>query len=276
MIEDLVKESGVLKGNFSMVSEPQASKLAGDIPVDIFQALKKAIIKIRSTNMRIKAQEDSLDRALTKLSKLTTIQKRVRAPSILHSKIYDNYISRSAYETASNKARRIKRELLDSGMTVYGLLKSESRIIPKVLHPDEHIKAVVYGQHHASSVMLVATDERILFIDKKPMAAFLDEITYEVVSGIQFEIHTFFATLILHTPIKNYDIRYANLHCAENFARHIELQRLKREKAEEEKLQVSENLPITVQSPKKQQPIELKQNLAGYYWLPQEEEESEI
>lgn len=165
------------------------------------------------------------------------------------------------YETKKAKAKRIRRELIDAGATIYGLFKSESRSLPKILHPTEHVEAVVYGQHRSSSVMLVATDERILYVDKKPMALFLDEVSYEVVSGIEFEIHTFFATLILHTPVKNFDIRFANLRCADKFARHIEFQRLIRPHEE------------TSEQSSEPEPIELEEDLAGYYWLPMEEEE---
>ena len=170
---------------------------------------------------------------------------------------------------------RIHRELVQAGVTVYGLMKSESRYLPRVIHEDEHIHGVVYGQHHNSSAMLVATDRRIIYLDKKPMALFMDEVTYDVISGIEFEIHTFFASVTLHTAVANYDIKYANIHCAEKFTSYIEEQRVKREKL----LQV---IPAETQPEAKAPDLAREQiedtsqkNLAGYYWIPHEDEESE-
>jgi hypothetical protein len=170
-------------------------------------------------------------------------------------------------------ARRIHRELVQAGATVYGLLKSESRYLPHVIHEDEHIHGVVYGQHHSSSAMLVATDRRILYLDKKPMVTLIDEVTYDVVSGIELDIHTIFATVRLHTAVTNYEIRYANIHCADRFTSFIEQQRV-------DKLALSE---LNQESPTKaHQPMNLSSrrppvnDLAGYYWIPDEDKEVEL
>ncbi len=63
---------------------------------------------------------------------------------------------------------RIKQELKDAGLTSYGLLNSESRYLPQLIHEDEHIGGVVYGKHKNGLAMLVATDRRVIFLDKKP------------------------------------------------------------------------------------------------------------
>lgn len=163
---------------------------------------------------------------------------------------------------------RVQHELLHAGATIYGLLKAESRYLPHIIHPDEHIHAIIYGQHNSSSAMLVATDKRVIYLDKKPMATIMDEVTYDVVSGIEFDVHTFFATVVLHTAVKNYEIRFVNIHCADTFANYIEEQRIKREEFLEEK----EREPLT----REQMLEELQKNLAGYYWIPKEEEREEV
>lgn len=248
--------------------------LPGDVSIDFIEAVRRAINKIRPVagpSSRFGNTGNNLiGQAKDKLDNLK--RKGLVSSPILYPPIPGQPI---VYETASDKAARIRRELLDAGITWYGLLKSESRILYKLLHPLEHVEAIVYGQHRNSSVMLVATNERIIFLDKKPMALFLDEVSYEVVSGIEFEIHTLFATLILHTPVKNYDIRYANLRCAERFARHIEAERLKREeKTQEAEAIIAEpgrlKLPSEVNHPNAP-----REDMAGYYWLPNEEEERE-
>src|SRR5581483_6058675 len=106
-------------------------------------------------------------------------------------------------------------------------------------------------------------DERIIYLDKKPMAELFDEVSYEVVSGIEFDIHFFFATVVLHTPVRNYDFRYVNLRCAEKFARHIEKHRLEREPKE------IKDTAKPIPDPPPEQFIELGEMnyMSGYYWL---------
>ena len=213
----------------------------------------------------------ALDRALRQSARLGFLylpttpitKKKPRSP-----KVY--YRTLAGYEPADAKYKRVKRELLDAGITPYGLVKSETRVLPKLLHPDEHIEAVIYGQHQSNSAMLVATNERIIYIDKKPMALFLDEVSYDVVSGIQFDIHLFFASIVLHTPVKNYNFRFVNLRCGENFARHIEKHRLEREPKDESP--ELEYLPS--RNELRQSGINRELNdMAGYAWLPTDEEE---
>jgi hypothetical protein len=118
--------------------------------------------------------------------------------------------------------------------------------------------------------MLVATNERIIYIDKKIMALFLDEVSYEVVSGIEFDIHLNFATVVLHTPVRNYDFRLVNLRCAEKFARHIEKHRMEREAKKEEPVEQNSKEPTEKPADKR---IHEFEDMAGYSWLPNDEEE---
>lgn len=117
---------------------------------------------------------------------------------------------------------RVKKELAEAGVTAYGLAKSESRHLPSIIHPDEHIEAVVYGQHNNSSAMLVATEKRVIYLDKKPLVSLMDEITYNAISGVEFDVHTLFSTLTLQSSVGNYTIRYANITCGQKFADFIE------------------------------------------------------
>lgn len=164
-------------------------------------------------------------------------------------------------------AKRINRELVKAGVTIYGLLKAESRYLPRVIHENERVEAVIYGQHHDSSAMLVATDHRIIYLDKKPMATFMDEVTYDVVSGIELDVHTFFATVTLHTAVANYEIRYANIHCADTFTRFIEDQKVKKgleQKKQNEHTSQREKLELVDQA---------VQTLSGYYLIPKDSDE---
>jgi hypothetical protein len=87
--------------------------------------------------------------------------------------------------------QRIDKELKAVGVTWYGMLKFSVHHLPKIIHEDEHIKGVVYGRYRDRSGgsnwnegMLIATDLRVIFLDHKPGFTKIDEITYDVVSGV--------------------------------------------------------------------------------------------
>jgi hypothetical protein len=127
---------------------------------------------------------------------------------------------------AASHSARIKRELSALGVTKYGLLKQESRYLPNLIHPSEQLGGVVYGRHEDGSVMLVATDRRVIYVDKKPLFVNEDEITYDVVSGVSFSHVGVGSTVTLHTRIKDYRIRTLNQKCAKRFIAYIESRRL--------------------------------------------------
>jgi general stress protein 26 len=129
---------------------------------------------------------------------------------------------------SKNIGARVKQELRNAGVTGYGLMKSESRYLPQIIHEDEHIMGVVYGQYSGGSAMLVATDHRVIFLDRKPLFTTMDELTYDVVSGVKLSRSSLFITVILHTRIADYTISYANSKCADKFVKYIESRRLEK------------------------------------------------
>lgn len=127
--------------------------------------------------------------------------------------------------TAAHR-QRIKQELIAAGVTPYGLMKNEARYLPNLIHKDEHIEAVAYGRYKNGSAMLVATDRRALFLDRKALITILDELTYEVVAGVTIEMHGPFANVNLHTRLGDYSVRLVNQNCAMKFIDYIERRRL--------------------------------------------------
>lgn len=126
------------------------------------------------------------------------------------------YIDKAAHR------RRVSDELRQAGVSRLGLLRMESRYLPQVIHPDEHIDGVVYGHSDEGSVMLVATDRRVIFLDKKPLFINKDQISYYVVTGVKFSHAGPGTTVILHTRIKDYTIHSLNQKAAEKFVKLIE------------------------------------------------------
>lgn len=122
----------------------------------------------------------------------------------------------------SPHVQRIKKELVAAGMSTYGLRKAESRYLPHIIHKDERIGGVVYGLYDGGGGMLIATDKRVIFLDKKPMFTTNDEVSYNVVSGLKINRSAFVNVITLHTRIKDYTLRYVNIECATKFKKYIE------------------------------------------------------
>jgi PH (Pleckstrin Homology) domain-containing protein len=117
---------------------------------------------------------------------------------------------------------RIANDLKKLGVSKFGLMMAESKYLPKIIQSDEPITGVVYGHHEDGYAMLVATDRRVIFLDKKPLFTNQDDIDYGVVSGVSNGHGTFANTVTLHTRVKDYAIKTHNRKCALGFVRFIE------------------------------------------------------
>lgn len=122
---------------------------------------------------------------------------------------------------------RVREELKKAGVGAVGFKTSESKEIAKIINDDEHIGGVVYGRYENGIAWLVATDQRVLFIDKKPLFTTSDELTYDVVSGVKSTQAGPFTGIILHTRVADYAMRYVSPKCARIFVKFIEKRRLK-------------------------------------------------
>jgi len=132
-----------------------------------------------------------------------------------------------------NTDQQIEQELQAVGATKFGLWKFASRYLPHVIHPQEHISGCVYGRNDQDgSVMLVATDRRVIYLDKKPLFINEEDVSYGVVSGIKYSSAGFGSTVTLHTRIKDFTIHTLNRKAARRFVAYIEERRL--EQSEED------------------------------------------
>lgn len=122
--------------------------------------------------------------------------------------------------------QQVRNELISAGVTRYGLMKNEARYLPNIIHDGEHIEGVAYGRYKNGSAMLVATDKRVIFLDRKALITIFDELTYEVVAGVTVEMHGPFANVNLHTRLGDYAVRFVNQPCATRFVDFIERRRL--------------------------------------------------
>jgi general stress protein 26 len=127
---------------------------------------------------------------------------------------------------AETQEKRIRDELKAVGVGSIGLLTPESKGLARILHPDEHIGGVVYGLYSGGLAWLIATDQRVIFLDRKPFYTSTDELTYDVVSGVVSTRAGLFVAIVLRTRINTYSIRFVNPKSARIFVDYIETRRL--------------------------------------------------
>jgi hypothetical protein len=123
---------------------------------------------------------------------------------------------------------RIKQELVEAGATRYSLVKMESRYLPEIINQDEHINAAIYGLRGNFSGLLVATNHRIIYTERKPFYKVFDEISYPMVSGVGYNMRGPRASVKLHTRVGDYELRYVNNRSAEKFVRFIDSEHVKK------------------------------------------------
>lgn len=117
---------------------------------------------------------------------------------------------------------RINKELRDLGVSSFAMMRMATHHLPNIIHPDEKIGGVVYGHYEGGHGMLVATDRRIIFLDRKPLYANQEFVNYDVVSGVHHSYSGFGSTVTLHTRIRDFVIHTYNEDCAQNFVNFLE------------------------------------------------------
>lgn len=137
------------------------------------------------------------------------------------------FISTKSQLDASRKLepshrQRIIQELKNLGVSKLALATTESHYLPSIIHENEHIGGVAYGYHPDGFAMLIATDLRVIFLDKKPLFSKEEELTYDVISGVSYGHVAFSSTITLHTRVRDYPIQTFNDTSARIFVEYIE------------------------------------------------------
>lgn len=136
------------------------------------------------------------------------------------------------HEAQLARSEMIHDELKRAGISGFGLMKFSSRYLAKVLRKGEHVFAAANGRYHEihgqpfNAAIMVATNERILFLDHKPGYTSLDEIPYDVVSGYHVALTPWFAAFTLFTRSANYALTFARRSCIEKLEKFIETKQL--------------------------------------------------
>jgi hypothetical protein len=79
---------------------------------------------------------------------------------------------------------------------------SEIAELPRVLFEDEIIKHAVNGRYENGFALLVATNHRLLLIDKKPFFLTLEDLRYEMIAEVDFTQQLLSSKVLLRTSGK--------------------------------------------------------------------------
>lgn len=75
--------------------------------------------------------------------------------------------------------------------------RAELRELPRILFRGEQIEHLVTGRYEGGFALLVATNNRVLLIDKKPFYLTLEDVRYEMISDVLFSYRLMDATVRL-------------------------------------------------------------------------------
>ena len=105
---------------------------------------------------------------------------------------------------------RVLKQLSKVGYRAKLWQRAEVKELCKVLHEDEHILQATNGYYEGGFSLLVATDHRILLVDRKPMFLTLDSIAYYMIQEVTFNYRLFNSTIHIFTSNKCLDFNSWN------------------------------------------------------------------
>jgi hypothetical protein len=129
---------------------------------------------------------------------------------------------------SKNRVMAINDRLKILGADKYDLLVPETSALSYVLRTGESIEGIVFGHYRLDGGKstgrgaLIATDSRVILIDKKPLFIHIDEVIYGAISGVTYTRVGFNSTVIVHSKIGDIKIRTLNQKCAKSFVEAVE------------------------------------------------------
>lgn len=94
--------------------------------------------------------------------------------------------------------------------------------LPRVLMADEKIERIIYGIYPGGPALLVATDRRLLLIDKAPLKLIVEDFTYDSISSVECITGLCTSIVRVHTRAQNIEFRYVNKQHAQDFTEYLE------------------------------------------------------
>src|SRR5689334_2209407 len=81
----------------------------------------------------------------------------------------------------------VQQQLDDLGVRYRFFGKAELHELHRILVPNETMTVVVNGFYAGGFATMLATDKRLLVVDKKPFVLNIEDIRYDMISDVKFE-----------------------------------------------------------------------------------------
>lgn len=101
------------------------------------------------------------------------------------------------------------------------LAKKEIKELPNILWHDEELKGLIQGMYNNGNGLLVATNSRLIFVNKKLLGGIVvEDFPYDKISSIQYETGLMFGKITIYTSgnkaiIEQTDKKQARTFCDE-------------------------------------------------------------
>lgn len=82
------------------------------------------------------------------------------------------------------------------------IFSGEVRALSRILLEDEVIEQYMTGRYDAGPAIMVATNKRLLLVDKKPFNLTIEDIPYDMVSEVAYNVQAFNAFITIHSISK--------------------------------------------------------------------------
>lgn len=87
------------------------------------------------------------------------------------------------------------------------LSRKEVRELPNILWEDEHVERLVQGAYNNGSGVLVATNKRLVFVDKGWTKLVVEDFPYDKISSIQYKTGLALGTIMIFASGNNSEIK---------------------------------------------------------------------
>jgi hypothetical protein len=104
---------------------------------------------------------------------------------------------------------KIEEQLHEIGFRTHGWGKGEVKELCKILADDEVILQCVNGYYQNGFAMLLATNQRLLLVDQKPMFLTIEAVWYDKIGQIEYNHRLLNSNLCISSPSK--DIKFTSM-----------------------------------------------------------------
>lgn len=106
-------------------------------------------------------------------------------------------------------SKEVIKQLTTLGLRFRFFGRREVNELSNIINQGEQIRHCVYGSYEGGTGLLVATDRRILLIDKRPFFVNIEDFRYEMLNDVYFAGRLLSASVSLHTGSK--ELRFTSV-----------------------------------------------------------------